>query len=272
MEEYRSLQKAHNSKVSRKSQATGRAPKESLDGVQKEILHTGGRFSVVGKLWVSKGTLDLPFPENFNPSSPLHYKSPDAQACGNIVEIYLDLKLHLQSILTDAGQRAMFKECVSFDLFSVYAHNWLSCIVHETAQSRTIKLGENGTQPCSQVIGPRCLSFQHRSWPHKYTKAVRTPQVSKPAWSTISCLSTSHLSRLGYQKLTSISMQGVRKGPVFFLSVVCTTKSITASSSGLYCLGLCRWTVRLEGHAWQKECSGVWKRPLQAWLLWWQHL
>lgn len=100
-----------------------RAQKESLEGVQKESSHAGGRFSVVGELWVSRGTLDLLFPENFNPMSQLRYQSPDTEACGTIAEIYLDLKPHLQSILADAGQRPLFKQHVSFDLCSVCAHD-----------------------------------------------------------------------------------------------------------------------------------------------------
>jgi hypothetical protein len=95
-----------------------------LDGTSKEIRLAGGRFSVVGELWVSTATLDIPFPENFDPLNGLvRYATPNAEARGAIAELYLDLKPHLRSVLADAEQRPLFKEHVSFNLFSVYARD-----------------------------------------------------------------------------------------------------------------------------------------------------
>ena len=52
--------------VSRKLVPKGKAPKVYLEGMNKEISLAGGRFCMVGELWVDKDTLDLPFPENFD--------------------------------------------------------------------------------------------------------------------------------------------------------------------------------------------------------------
>ncbi|KAN0128941.1 hypothetical protein V8E53_004713 [Lactarius tabidus] len=92
----------NNLMASHKSKTKGL--KGSAEVVKKEIKHAGGRFSVVGKLWVSRAMLDIPFPENFDPSNPAHYSDPNAEAHGTISELYMDLKPHLQSYLADPFQ------------------------------------------------------------------------------------------------------------------------------------------------------------------------
>ena len=64
--------------VSHKSVPKGKAPKVHLGGMNKEILLAGGRFCMVGELWVDKDMLDLPFPENFDlDNAQAHYQDLD---------------------------------------------------------------------------------------------------------------------------------------------------------------------------------------------------
>ncbi|KAI9428666.1 hypothetical protein BJY52DRAFT_1232716 [Lactarius psammicola] len=96
--------------TSRKSTKTVRtAGGSSLSGELKEISLAGGRFSVVGELCVSKTTLDIPFPQGFDPLNPNRYSDPCAKARGVIAELYLDLAPHLQQLLADPNQRETFK-------------------------------------------------------------------------------------------------------------------------------------------------------------------
>ncbi|KAI9455174.1 hypothetical protein BJY52DRAFT_1188537 [Lactarius psammicola] len=96
--------------TSRKSTKTVRtAGGSSLSGESKEISLAGGRFSVVGELWVSKTTLDIPFPQGFDPLNPNRYSDPRAEARGVIAELYLDLAPHLQQSLADPNRRETFK-------------------------------------------------------------------------------------------------------------------------------------------------------------------
>jgi hypothetical protein len=109
--------KIKNNNLTASCKSKTKAPKGSAEVVKKEIKHAGGRFSVVGELWVSRATLDIPFPINFDLFNPAHYSDPNTEACGTIAELYMDLKPHLQSYLADPVQRPSFKETVSFHLF-----------------------------------------------------------------------------------------------------------------------------------------------------------
>ena len=73
---------------------------------------------MVGELWVNTDTLDLPFPESFDPDDArARYKDLNTEACGTIAEIYCDLKPHLRSYLADPELRPSFKEHVGLNLF-----------------------------------------------------------------------------------------------------------------------------------------------------------
>ena len=84
-----------------------------------DIKRAGGKFSVIGELWVSGNTLDIdmPNPERVNLFDPKCYDNRHTEACATIAEIYLDLKTDLQLVLADPEQRGLFKEHISFDLF-----------------------------------------------------------------------------------------------------------------------------------------------------------
>lgn len=86
----------------------------ALTGESKEISLAGGRFSVVGELWVSSSVLNIPRPEGVDPLSPTCYNSGDP-AAGNqgvIAELYQDLPLHLQNALANDNWRVAFKALV----------------------------------------------------------------------------------------------------------------------------------------------------------------
>ena len=147
--------------------------------MNKEILLAGGRFCMVGELWVDKDMLDLPFPENFDlDNAQAHYQDLDTWACGTIAKLYWDLKPHLQSYLADAELRPSFKEHVSVNLLLCRCPQLISlpvCIVHGPAQSRTQKCDASGMYTCCSDTGPQCQYFQF--WgPHKWTMAMRAPQ------------------------------------------------------------------------------------------------
>lgn len=89
------------------------------NGLETDIKRAGGRFSVVGELWVSEATLDIamPNPESVDLFDRKRYDDRRTEACAIIAEIYLDLKTDLRLILADPMQRVLFKTHVSLDLF-----------------------------------------------------------------------------------------------------------------------------------------------------------
>ena len=90
-----------------------------LTGEDKEISLAGGRFSVVGELWLNSSVLDIACPEGVNPLSPDHYDSSDPAAENQsvIAELYQDLPPHLQIALTNDNRQASFKKLVCFHAF-----------------------------------------------------------------------------------------------------------------------------------------------------------
>ncbi|KAI9448411.1 hypothetical protein H4582DRAFT_2068927 [Lactarius indigo] len=94
-----------------KSTKTSRAARGSLEGESREISLAGGRFSVVGELWVKKTTLGIPFPEHLDPLNPSRYNDPagGSEARGVIAELYRDLKPHLRLALADPDRSMTFK-------------------------------------------------------------------------------------------------------------------------------------------------------------------
>ncbi|KAH9161732.1 hypothetical protein EDB89DRAFT_1913721 [Lactarius sanguifluus] len=66
--------------ASRRPTNAARAPRGSLSGESKEISLAGGRFSVVGELWVDATMLDVAFPHGFDPLNPAHYSANDPHA------------------------------------------------------------------------------------------------------------------------------------------------------------------------------------------------
>jgi hypothetical protein len=109
--------------ASHKSKTVVRAVRGSLTGETKEINLAGGRFSVVGELWVKNATLDVAFPHDFDPLNPSRYNDLHAEARGVIAELYLDLKPHLRKVLADKDRRPTFTKTVSFSfLFRLSAH------------------------------------------------------------------------------------------------------------------------------------------------------
>ena len=90
-----------------------------LTGEDKEISLAGGRFSVVGELWLNSSVLDIARPEGVDPLSPDHYDSGDRAADnqGIIAELYQDLPPHLQNALANDNRRASFKKLVCFHAF-----------------------------------------------------------------------------------------------------------------------------------------------------------
>ena len=103
--------------VSRKSVPKGKALKVYLESMNKEISLAGGRFCMVGELWVDKDMLDLPFPENFDlDDAQVRYQNLDTRAHGTIAELYRDLKPHLWGYLADDELRPLFKEHASVNL------------------------------------------------------------------------------------------------------------------------------------------------------------
>lgn len=81
----------------------------------------GGRFSVVGELWVSNSTLDIPRPsDEVNPLSPNRYDTPTTRSRAIIAEIYQDLPPHLQDALANDNRRKSFKDIVCFYALLLY--------------------------------------------------------------------------------------------------------------------------------------------------------
>ncbi|KAI9433159.1 hypothetical protein H4582DRAFT_2187437 [Lactarius indigo] len=96
--------------ASRRPTNAARAPRGSLSGESKEISHAGGRFSVVGELWVDTATLEVPFPQNFDPLNPARYSpdDPHAEVRGVMAELYLDLAPSLRQLLADRNRKRSF--------------------------------------------------------------------------------------------------------------------------------------------------------------------
>ena len=90
-----------------------------LTGEDKEISLAGGRFSVVGELWLNSSVLDIARPEGVDPLSPDRYDSSDPAAENQsvIAELYQDLPPHLQIALANDNRRASFKKLVCFHAF-----------------------------------------------------------------------------------------------------------------------------------------------------------
>ncbi len=94
----------------------------SLKEELKEISLAGGRFSVVGELWVNKTTLDIAFPQGFDPLNPDRYSDLHTEARGVIAEVYLGLAPPLQKALADHNRREAFKTAVSFNCLCTSPH------------------------------------------------------------------------------------------------------------------------------------------------------
>ncbi|KAH9013070.1 hypothetical protein EDB85DRAFT_2158477 [Lactarius pseudohatsudake] len=97
--------------ASRRPANAARAPRGSLSGESKEISLAGGRFSVVGELWVDAAMLAGTFPQGFDPLNPARYSAndPHANARGIMAELYLDLAPHLQQLMMDRDRKKSFK-------------------------------------------------------------------------------------------------------------------------------------------------------------------
>ena len=93
-----------------------------LTGEDKEISLAGGRFSVVGELWLNSSVLDIACPEGVNPLSPDHYDSSDPAAENQsvIAELYQDLPPHLQIALANDNRQASFKNLYVFMPFYMF--------------------------------------------------------------------------------------------------------------------------------------------------------
>ncbi len=94
---------------SKKSKGTEKA---LLKGGSRDISHAGGRFSVVGELWVNKTVLDIPYPQDVDPLNPARYNDRRSQDLGVIAELYQDLPPHLHNALANASRRVEFTKTV----------------------------------------------------------------------------------------------------------------------------------------------------------------
>ncbi|SRR6266702_717592 len=116
-EKYKALKIDHNElAASRRSakKSSVRTAKELLAGESKEISLAGGRFSVVGELWVDETTLETPVSHDTDPLNPSRYADPGSEARSTVAELYLDLKPHLRPALVDDNRRSTFVKLVSF--------------------------------------------------------------------------------------------------------------------------------------------------------------
>ena len=111
---YRGVKTDRDRLAATRKPKTVKAPKVALSGEEKEIALAGGRFSVVGEPWVNRTTLDVAFPQDFDPLNPRRYTDPHAEVRGIIAEVYLDLPPHLRKLLADDDRRPTFKRAVSF--------------------------------------------------------------------------------------------------------------------------------------------------------------
>jgi hypothetical protein len=110
---YKSLKIEHDLVASRRSgKSTKRPERGSLSGESKEISLAGGRFSVVGELWVGTALLDIPYPREVDPLNAARYASSNAENLGVIAELYQDLPPHLQEALASENRHATFKKIV----------------------------------------------------------------------------------------------------------------------------------------------------------------
>ncbi|KAF8269225.1 hypothetical protein EI94DRAFT_1799504 [Lactarius quietus] len=111
-EKYKSLRIEYGtlaaSYKSRKSNGP-RAERGALSGQAKEISLAGGRFSVVGELWVGSSLLDIPYPRDVDPLSVARYANKASEDRSVIAELYWGLLPDLQKALSNGNRRAAFK-------------------------------------------------------------------------------------------------------------------------------------------------------------------
>ena len=108
--EYGTLAAEFRSKRSNDSQAQ----RGALTGESREISLAGGRFSVVGELWLTDSMLDIPCPKEVDPLSPGRYADPTTRSRTITAELYQDLPPHLQDALANVNRRKSFKSIVRF--------------------------------------------------------------------------------------------------------------------------------------------------------------
>ena len=104
-----------------------RAERGTLTGEAKEISLAGGRFFVVGELWVSGSVLDIPRPQGVDPLSASRYENAASESQAVIAELYQDLPPHLQEALANENRQAGFKKHVSFASLHTFFE---SCLIN----------------------------------------------------------------------------------------------------------------------------------------------
>lgn len=121
-EKYKALRKEYDTlAASYRSRRSGsqRAERGTLSGEAKEITLAGGRFFVVGELWISSSVLDIPRPQGVDPLSASRYENATSESQAVIAELYQNLPPHLQEALANENRRAGFKKHVCFASSSI---------------------------------------------------------------------------------------------------------------------------------------------------------
>ena len=113
-QKYRSLQMECN-ELARTLQRSKRAIAKGrivLHGEEKQISLAGGKFLVVGELWVHETILDIPCPRGVDPLSMTRYDNSYSEDRAIITEIHADLSNSLQEALADMDRQESFKVTV----------------------------------------------------------------------------------------------------------------------------------------------------------------
>ncbi|KAH9959377.1 hypothetical protein BGW80DRAFT_1464759 [Lactifluus volemus] len=91
-----------------KSTRTKKGRKSDLSGEDREITHAGGRFALIGELWVDAAILKFDRPMSVDPLNPARYESPREGEFAILAEVYESLPEHLQQALSDKKRQASF--------------------------------------------------------------------------------------------------------------------------------------------------------------------
>lgn len=148
---YRSLKIERDEIAALYRQARNPKGKEKglLHREEKEISLAGGRFSVVGELWVPSTILDISRVHSLavDPLSAERYSDHYSEDLGIVAELYRDLSPRLQEALGHENRRASFKKIVCpASLPSHVVLNQL-CLV-----SKAIKSGARKFKTCRAHI------------------------------------------------------------------------------------------------------------------------
>ena len=118
---YRSLRMEYDEmKVAlKKAKKTGSGKNRMLLREDKLISLAGGRFLVVGELWVHDNLFNSPCPRGLDPLCKMCYNNPYSQERAIIAELYASLSDDLQWALADEHRREGFRATVCPNLLSI---------------------------------------------------------------------------------------------------------------------------------------------------------